>query len=159
VSAQLEKLPGVGFLGHSWPKTIASYGPKDLGWTDDDAKLIVDYLEGHAPNDGTAQFYNSNPAIRRKAKDADRVAGDPRRGARPRIAADPALKDPQRLGELVYIHQNGQKRYEHIVDLARRKGRPLPWSKVEPPDQERRRHRELRRVAEEARAGLIAGYI
>jgi hypothetical protein len=121
----------VGFLGHSWRKALASYGSKALGWTDDDAKLILDHLEGHEPNDVTAQFYNSNPAILRKRRMMTEWQTFLDRCEAEAIAADPVLKDPQRLGELCYIHYYGEKSHAYVGNVARRKGRPLPWSKVE----------------------------
>lgn len=91
----------------------------------------MDHLEGHEPNDVTAQFYNSNPAILRKRRMMAEWQSFLDRCEAEAIAAYPALRDPVRLGELVYIHENGEKLHAHVLDLARRRGRPLPWSKIE----------------------------
>ena len=62
----LAAIPGVEFSPHGARYAFATYGERDLAFTQGEGKLILDHLEGVELKDVTGTFYSSDPGIARK---------------------------------------------------------------------------------------------
>lgn len=130
-------IPGVTISPHPFRAALATYGPEHLGWASGDAKLILDHLEGFDGGDVTAQHYNTNPDIKKKRGMLIEWLAFLDKCAKEAIAADPELKDAERVGELSYIKRNDEESYKkqlrwHSQRLAQGEtDSKLPWQKIE----------------------------
>jgi integrase len=131
ISAQMEVMPDIGFSAHKWRAAFATHGPALLGWSQDDAKIILDHLEGHDGGDVTAQHYNSDPQMQKKRKMMTEWIAFLDRCEGAAVTADPVLRDPQAIAEAVYRRRWGEECYQRTLKRAAHKDGKLPWSGVE----------------------------
>lgn len=75
--------------------------------------------------------YNTNPMIQKKRKLLREWVAFLDRCEAEAVAVDPDLKDPVKVGEMVFRHRNGEESYRRAVAAAPKNGGLLPWSKVE----------------------------
>ena len=125
LSRTLEAMPGVSLSPQAFRRAAATYGPQDLGWYKDDAKLILDHLEGFDPGDVTAQFYNMDTAILKKRAMMKGWIGWLEEQAKKAIEADPMLRDREAVAEAVYKKRYGERKWK--AALKRAKDGKLPW--------------------------------
>jgi hypothetical protein len=124
---------GAGYSPHAIRRAFATYGTAELGWMDDDPKLILDHLEGHDPGDVTAQHYNLNPAFTRKRAMMRAWISFLDTCEAEAVAADPTLADPTAQRELIYRRRYGDEAWRNAIKRAEKRldGR-LPWSDPPP---------------------------
>lgn len=112
----LESMPGVAFSSHGYRAALATYGPQDLGWAQNDAKLILDHMEGFDPGDVTAQHYNTDPQIVKKRTMMTAWVGWLEHQAAAAIAADPILRDREAVSEQVYRIRYGDDAWRKAIE-------------------------------------------
>lgn len=121
-------MPGVRFGTHAFRVALASYGTEDLGWFPDDAKLILDHLEGFSANDVTAQHYNLNPEIIKKRRMMKEWIGWLEQQEAKAIADDPTLLDREAVAEQVYQIRYGDEAWATAIKKSKDTGKPTPWA-------------------------------
>jgi hypothetical protein len=68
INHALQYMPGVDMSCHSWRRGFASHGQRELGFSVEDIKLILDHSEGAPSGDVTAGNYALDPMIAKKAR-------------------------------------------------------------------------------------------
>src|SRR5450759_3909682 len=66
INHALQYMPGVDMSCHGWRRGFASHGQRELGFSLEDIKLILDHSEGAPPGDVTAGHYALDPMIAKK---------------------------------------------------------------------------------------------
>ena len=67
INHALQYMPGVDMSCHSWRRGFASHGQRELGFSLEDIKLILDHSEGAPAGDVTAGHYALDPMIEETA--------------------------------------------------------------------------------------------
>jgi hypothetical protein len=126
----LDDMPGVSMSTHPCRYALGSYGPRDLGFGQSEAELVIDHLEGTDPKDVTRSFYNLDPVIARKRQMLLAWTAWLEEWAVRAIDADPLLLDREYLIEGIYRKRNGDAKLDARIAYRAARGLPL-WPTLE----------------------------
>jgi hypothetical protein len=120
----LDALPGVHWSPHGVRYAFTDYGERDLGFSrpSSEAALILDHAERVEPDNVTARFYRSDPAIARK-REMMRLWVDWLDGwATKAIQEDARYADRDWLRAEIFRARNGEQRLAARIADRRVKG-------------------------------------
>ncbi len=100
---------------HAWRRGFASHGQRELGFSLEDIKLILDHSEGAAPGDVTAGNYALDPMIARKREIMTKWIASLELQVEAAIIADPSLLNAEAVGEAIFRARYGDDRWEKRV--------------------------------------------
>lgn len=115
INHALQYMPGVDMSCHAWRRGFASHGQRELGFSIEDIKLILDHSEGAAPGDVTAGNYALDPMIAKKREMMAKWIAWLEFQVKAAIAADPSLLDAEAVGEAIFRARYGDGRWEKRV--------------------------------------------
>jgi DNA-binding transcriptional MerR regulator len=115
-------MPGVDMSCHGWRRGFASHGQRELGFSLDDIKLILDHSEGAPTGDVTAGHYALDPMIAKKRRIMEKWLAWLELQVKAAIAADPSLLDREAVGKTIFRARYGSERWKKRVERTRKLG-------------------------------------
>jgi integrase len=115
INHALQYMPGVDLSCHGWRRGFASHGQRELGFSVEDIKLILDHSEGAPSGDVTASNYALDPMIAKKREMMVKWIAWLELQVEAAIAADPSLLDAEAVGEAIFRARYGDERWEKRV--------------------------------------------
>jgi integrase len=122
INHALQYMPGVDMSCHGWRRGFASHGQRELGFSLEDIKLILDHSEGAPTGDVTAGHYALDPMIAKKRTIMEKWLAWLELQVKEAIAADASLLDREAVGEAIYRARYGAERWEKRVERTRQHG-------------------------------------
>lgn len=122
----IDAMPGVYRMlsPHALRRAFGSYGSMFGGFKKDEAKMVLDHLEGEG-DDVTRGYYDLDPRIGRKLEMMHWWTAWCDEQCALAIAADPALRDPEALRQACYIQRYGQEAWNAKIKKTHDTGAPL----------------------------------
>ena len=112
INHALQYMPGVDMSCHSWRRGFASHGQRELGFSLNDIKLVLDHTEGAPAGDVTAGHYALDPMIAKKRTIMKKWIAWLELQVKAAIAADPSLLDREAVGEAIFRARYGAERWK-----------------------------------------------
>jgi DNA-binding transcriptional MerR regulator len=122
INHALQYMPRVDMSCHSWRRGFASHGQRELGFSLEDIKLILDHSEGAPAGDVTAGHYALDPMIAKKQGIMEKWLAWLELQVKAAIAADNSLLHREAVGEAIFRPRNGAERWEKRVDRTHKHG-------------------------------------
>jgi integrase len=122
INHALQYMPGVDMSCHSWRRGFASHGQRELGFSLNDIKLVLDHSEGAPAGDVTAGHYALDPMIARKRVIMEKWLAWLELQVKAAIAADPSLLDREAVGKAIFCARYGDERWKKRVQRTRKHG-------------------------------------
>lgn len=122
INHALQYMPGVDMSCHGWRRGFASHGQRELGFSVEDIKLILDHSEGAPSGDVTAGNYALDPMIAKKREMMGKWIAWLELQIEAAITADPSLRDPDAIGEAIFRARYGDERWEKRVARTTKHG-------------------------------------
>jgi Arm DNA-binding domain len=115
INHALQYMPEVDMSCHGWRRGFASHGQRELGFSVEDIKLVLDHSEGAASGDVTAGNYALDPMIAKKREMMAKWIAWLELQVEGAIAADPSLLDAEAVGKAIFRARYGDERWEKRV--------------------------------------------
>jgi len=115
INHALQYMPAVDMSCHGWRRGFASHGQRELGFSVEDIKLILDHSEGAPSGDVTAANYALDPMIAKKREMMEKWIAWLELQVNAAIALDPSLLDAEAVGEAIFRARYGDERWDKRV--------------------------------------------
>ena len=115
-------MPGVNMSCHAWRRGFASHGQRELGFSLNDIKLVLDHSEGAPAGDVTAGHYALDPMIAKKRANMEKWLAWLELQVKAAIAADPSLLDREAVGEAIFRARYGNERWQKRFERTNKHG-------------------------------------
>jgi hypothetical protein len=122
INHALQYMPGVDMSCHGWRRGFASHGQRELGFSVEDIKLILDHSEGAPSGDVTAANYALDPMIAKKRDMMEKWIAWLEVQVKAAIALDPSLLDAEGVGEAIFRARYGDERWNKRVARTTKHG-------------------------------------
>lgn len=115
INHALQYMPAVDMSCHGWRRGFASHGQRELGFSVEDIKLILDHSEGAPSGDVAAANYALDPMIAKKREMMEKWIAWLELQVNAAIALDPSLLDAEAVGEAIFRARYGDERWDKRV--------------------------------------------
>jgi hypothetical protein len=122
INHALQYMPGVDISCHGWRRGFASHGQRELGFSVEDIKLVLDHSEGAPSGDVTAGNYALDPMIAKKRGMMTRWTAWLELQVTAAIALDPSLLNAEAVGEKIFRARYGDERWEKRLQRTTKHG-------------------------------------
>jgi hypothetical protein len=123
----LRKLPGCDLSPHSFRRAFASHGHREIKFSIDDIKLILDHGEGAPPQDVTTGHYALDPLLERKMAIMEKWSAWVEIQVEKAIGADPSISNFEAMMSAAYVKKYGPEQLRKRIAWRARRNRPL-WT-------------------------------
>jgi DNA-binding transcriptional MerR regulator len=122
INHALQYMPGVDMSCHGWRRGFARHGQRELGFSVEDIKMILDHSEGAPSGDVTASNYSLDPMIAKKRQMMEKWIAWLELQVKAAIALGPSLLDAEAVGEAIFRARYGDERWEKRVARTTKHG-------------------------------------
>jgi DNA-binding transcriptional MerR regulator len=122
INHALQFMPGVDMSCHSWRRGFASHGQRELGFSLEEIKLVLDHSEGAPAGDVTAGNYALDPMIAKKRGIMVKWIDWLEEQVQHAIHQDQSLLDPEHIGRAIFRARYGDERYQKRLSRAEKHG-------------------------------------
>jgi integrase len=122
INHALQYMPGVDMSCHSWRRGFASHGQRELGFSLEEIKLVLDHSEGAPAGDVTAGNYALDPMIAKKRGIMVKWIDWLEEQVQQAIHRDQSLLDPEHVGRAIFRARYGDERYERRLARVEQRG-------------------------------------